>query len=130
MYLSSIKANGEETRERAYTPGDEPHPQDDYGLSKWHAEQHVAAAAGSERHAGGHRASAARVRARGAGEFSAPAALGRHEGWPLPFGAVRNARSLVNVWNLCDFLLLLSSQHPKAPGRHLDGVRRGGSVDS
>jgi nucleoside-diphosphate-sugar epimerase len=39
-----------------------------------------------------------------------------HQGWPLPFGAVRNARSLASVWNLCDFLLLLLT-HPKAPGR-------------
>jgi UDP-glucose 4-epimerase len=35
---------------------------------------------------------------------------------PLPFGAVRNRRSLVNVWNLCD-LLELSLRHPAAPGR-------------
>jgi nucleoside-diphosphate-sugar epimerase len=37
-------------------------------------------------------------------------------GWPLPLGAVRNTRSLVNVWNLCDFLLLVL-KHPSAPGR-------------
>jgi UDP-glucose 4-epimerase len=27
--------------------------------------------------------------------------------WPLPFGSVRNRRSLVSVWNLCDLLLTL-----------------------
>jgi nucleoside-diphosphate-sugar epimerase len=26
-------------------------------------------------------------------------------GWPLPFAAVRNKRSLVNVWNTCDFMV-------------------------
>jgi nucleoside-diphosphate-sugar epimerase len=36
--------------------------------------------------------------------------------WPLPFGAVRNQRSLVNIWNLCD-LLLHALKHPSAPGR-------------
>jgi nucleoside-diphosphate-sugar epimerase len=28
-------------------------------------------------------------------------------GWPLPFAAIRNRRSLVSVWNLADLLLLL-----------------------
>jgi UDP-glucose 4-epimerase len=37
-------------------------------------------------------------------------------GWPLPFGAVRNKRSLVNIWNLCD-LLLHVLRHPSAPDR-------------
>jgi UDP-glucose 4-epimerase len=114
IYLSSVKVNGEETRERAYWPGDEPHPQDDYGLSKWHAEQHVTAAAV---HSGmqtvivrpplvyGPRVRANFLRLLNWVE----------RGWPLPLGAVRNSRSLVNVWNLCDFLLLLLT-HPKAPG--------------
>lgn len=38
------------------------------------------------------------------------------QGLPLPLGAVRNRRSLVNVWNLCDLLLLLLD-HPAAPKR-------------
>lgn len=36
-------------------------------------------------------------------------------GVPLPLGAVRNHRSLVSVWNLCD-LLLTALTHPNAPG--------------
>jgi nucleoside-diphosphate-sugar epimerase len=115
IYLSSIKVNGEETRAHAYTPHDEPHPQDDYGLSKWHAEQHVTAAAADS----GMQAVIVRpplvygprVRA----NFLRLLGWVEH-GWPLPLGAVRNARSLVNVWNLCDFLLLLLT-HPQAPGR-------------
>jgi nucleoside-diphosphate-sugar epimerase len=115
IYLSSIKVNGEETVARAYTASDEPHPQDDYGLSKWHAEQHVVTAAGH--------ASMQAVIVR------PPLVYGPRvranflrllrwvdRGWPLPFGAVRNTRSLVNVWNLCDFLLLVL-KHPSAPGR-------------
>ena len=115
VYLSSIKVNGEATRERAYAPGDEPRPQDDYGLSKWHAEQHVAAAAG----ANGMQAVIVRPPlVYGPGVRANFLRLLRlvHQGWPLPLGAVRNARSLASVWNLCDFLLLLLN-HPKAPGR-------------
>jgi nucleoside-diphosphate-sugar epimerase len=115
VYLSSIKVNGEETPTRAYTSADEPHPQDDYGLSKWHAEQHVAAAA---EHGG---MAAVIVRpplVYGPGVRANFLRLLRwvDHGWPLPLGAVRNARSLVNVWNLCDFLLL-ALKHPDAPGR-------------
>jgi UDP-glucose 4-epimerase len=115
IYVSSIKVNGEETRARPYTPGDEPHPQDDYGLSKWRAEEHVSAAAADS----GMQAVIVRP----------PLVYGPQvranflrllnwveRGWPLPLGAVRNRRSLVNVWNLCNFLLLLLT-HPKAPGR-------------
>lgn len=37
-------------------------------------------------------------------------------GIPLPLGAVRNRRSFVNVWNLCDMLIHVLT-HPSAPGR-------------
>jgi nucleoside-diphosphate-sugar epimerase len=51
-------------------------------------------------------------------------------GWPLPLGRGEELRrSLVNVWNLCDFLLLLLDASEGA-GPHLARVRRGGSVDS
>jgi nucleoside-diphosphate-sugar epimerase len=115
VFLSSIKANGEETTTRAYTASDEPHPQDDYGLSKWHAEQHVVAAA---RDAGMQAVIVRPPLVYGPGVRANFLRLLRwvDHGWPLPFGAVRNARSLVNVWNLCDFLLLVL-KHPSAPGR-------------
>ena len=41
VLLSSIKVNGEETMEHAYTSDDEPRPRDAYGSSKWHAEERV-----------------------------------------------------------------------------------------
>jgi nucleoside-diphosphate-sugar epimerase len=39
-------------------------------------------------------------------------------GWPLPFGAVRNRRSLIAVDNLTD-LIRCAIDHPEAPGAPL-----------
>jgi nucleoside-diphosphate-sugar epimerase len=36
-------------------------------------------------------------------------------GWPVPLGAVRNRRSLLSIWNLCD-LVVKVLRHPAAPG--------------
>jgi UDP-glucose 4-epimerase len=106
IYLSSIKVNGEETNGRAYTAVDEPRPKDAYAKSKWRAESHVrevGAANAMEAvivrpplvYGPGVRANFLRL-------------LGWVErGYPLPLGAVRNRRSLVSVWNLCDLLLRL-----------------------
>lgn len=33
--------------------------------------------------------------------------------WPLPLGGIKNRRSMVSVWNLCDFLVMVST-HPHA----------------
>jgi nucleoside-diphosphate-sugar epimerase len=114
VYLSSVKVNGEETRDRAYTPFDEPHPQGAYGISKWHAEKHImqiAALSCME---------TTIVRAPlvyGPGVRANFLRLLRlvDRGWPLPLGAVHNKRSLVNIWNLCD-LLVHVLRHPSAPG--------------
>lgn len=116
LYLSSIKVNGEETTSRVYTPFDKPEPADAYGMSKWLGENHlldVAARGAME---------AVIVRAPlvyGAGVRANFLQLLRwvDREWPFPFGAVRNARSLVSVWNLCDLLVLLL-KHPAA-SRHV-----------
>jgi nucleoside-diphosphate-sugar epimerase len=115
IYLSSIKVNGEETMGRAYTATDEPRPQDAYGISKWLGEKAVIdidAASDME---------AIIVRS--------PLVYGPNvranflrlmrwvdKEWPLPLGAIENSRSLVSIWNLCDFLLHVS-KHSAAPGR-------------
>ncbi|MBI5418336.1 SDR family oxidoreductase [Candidatus Poribacteria bacterium] len=39
VFLSTIKVNGEETKEKPFTENDIPNPQDPYGISKWEAEQ-------------------------------------------------------------------------------------------
>jgi len=114
LYLSSVKVNGEENSDRAYTALDAPHPSDDYGLSKALAEQYVR---------------------EGSASTGLPAVIVRpplvygpgvkanflrlmswvDREWPLPLGAVRNSRSLVSVWNLSSLLMDLLN-NPAAPG--------------
>jgi UDP-glucose 4-epimerase len=113
IFLSSIKVNGEETS-RAYRADDQPSPEDGYGRSKLLAEkalQEVAAKTGME---------AVIVRpplVYGPGVKANFLRLLRwvDHGWPLPLASVRNRRSLVSVWNLCD-LLIRTLTHPRAGG--------------
>jgi nucleoside-diphosphate-sugar epimerase len=115
VYLSSVKVNGEATLDKPYTAADEPFPQDDYGKSKWLAEQRLAQLAG--------RNGMATVIVRsplvyGPGVRANFLRLMRivDKEWPLPLGAVENERSMVSIWNLCDFLATVSS-HPAAQNR-------------
>lgn len=104
VFLSSVKVNGERTEEgRAFGPQDEPRPLDPYGASKAKAE------AGLRELADGSGLEVLIVRAPLVYGSGVKANFQRllewvHRGWPLPFGAVRNRRSLVSVWNLCDLL--------------------------
>lgn len=115
IYLSSVKVNGEGDAERAYGAGDEPRPQDPYGVSKWLGEQRLWAIAANTP------MQAVVVRAPlvyGPGVRANFLGLLR---WidaerPLPLGAVHNRRSLVSVWALCDLLTRLLD-HPAAPDR-------------
>jgi nucleoside-diphosphate-sugar epimerase len=106
LYLSSIKVNGEETTGRGYTAADVPNPLDAYGTSKWRAEQALhEVAAGGKLHC-------AIVRPPLVYGPGVRANFLRLMSWvdkqaPLPLGAVRNQRSLVSVWNLCDLLVRL-----------------------
>jgi nucleoside-diphosphate-sugar epimerase len=106
LYLSSIKVNGEETSGRSYSAADTPKPLDAYGMSKWQAERelHDVAAAG--------KLLCAIVRPPLVYGPGVRANFLRLMSWvdkqaPLPLGAVRNQRSLVSVWNLCDLLVQL-----------------------
>jgi UDP-N-acetyl-alpha-D-quinovosamine dehydrogenase len=103
VYLSSIKVNGEETAEHPFKATDEPHPLDPYGDSKWRAEQALLDLS--------RRSPLEVVIVRpplvyGPGVRANFLRLMRwvEAGYPLPLGAVRNRRSLVSVWNLCDLL--------------------------
>ena len=115
VLLSSVKVNGEETMEHAYTTDDEPRPRDAYGSSKWHAEERVR---GVAKRTGMEAVIVRPPLVYGPGVRANFLRLLR---WvdkerPLPLGAIANSRSLVSVWNLCDLLVRLL-EHPRAPDR-------------
>lgn len=104
IYISSIKVNGELTLDgRPFTEIDPPSPKDDYGQSKYEAEQgllQMATKTGME---------IVIVRpplVYGPGVKANFASLMRavQKGWPLPFGGITNRRSLVSLDNLVDFI--------------------------
>lgn len=106
VFVSSAKVNGECTAGgQAFGPDDDPAPQDIYAQSKWDAERALRAIAvdtGLE---------LVIVRPpmvygpQGRGNFAVLVAAVRW-GIPLPFGAVRNQRSMIAVANLVNFLAL------------------------
>jgi UDP-N-acetyl-alpha-D-quinovosamine dehydrogenase len=104
VFLSSIKVNGEETDGHAYTPADEPRPQDAYGESKLLAETSLNEIA---RRTGMQAVIVRLPLVYGPGVRANFLRLMRwvDRGWPLPLGCVRNRRSLVSIWNLCDLLV-------------------------
>jgi len=106
ILLSSVKVNGESTRDRPFSADDEPQPRDAYGESKWEAERHALAVGA---HAGMEVAIVRPPLVYGPG---VKANFLRLLNWVdkerlLPLGSIANSRSLVNIWNLCDLLLLL-----------------------
>jgi nucleoside-diphosphate-sugar epimerase len=114
VFLSSVKVNGERTDASAFSPIDTPNPSDAYAQSKMYAEarlQEIAASAPMQ---------LAIVRPPLVygpyvrGNFLRLMNLVDRQ-WPLPLGAVRNCRSMVSVWNLCDLLeRLLRGAIPKS----------------
>jgi UDP-glucose 4-epimerase len=113
VYLSTVKVNGERTNERSFTASDEPHPEDAYGVSKWLGEQYLREIAAKTR------MQAVIVRAPLVYGPGARANFLRlmqlvDKGLPLPFGAIRNRRSLVNIWNLQDLLVNVLTNEPAA----------------
>jgi nucleoside-diphosphate-sugar epimerase len=107
IYLSSIKVNGESTQRQPFRAEDAPAPCDDYGISKWQAEQRLFEIA--------QRFEMEAVAIRpplvyGSGVRANFLRLMRwvNAGIPLPLGAVQNRRSMVSVWNLCDLIATLA----------------------
>lgn len=116
VYISTIKVNGDTTRGRGpFSESDEPAPTDPYAHSKWEAEQSLRRIA--------EESSLELVVVRPPlvygpgvrGNFLALLGL-VDRGLPLPLGGTRNARSLVYIENLCDFLARCVD-HPGAAGR-------------
>jgi len=112
VFLSSIKVNGESTTDEPFRATDAPHPQDAYGASKLRAEQELQDIEGLD---------TVIVRPPLVYGPGVKANFLRLLQWadrerPLPIAAVRNRRSLVSSWNLCD-LLVNTVDNPAAPGR-------------
>ncbi len=114
VFMSSVKVNGEETVKR-YTEQDLPAPMDPYGVSKFEAEEslkRVANETGLEVviirpplvYGPGVKANFYRLMGIVA------------SGVPLPFGSIKNARSLVYLGNLIDSIVLCA-KHPLAAGQ-------------
>jgi UDP-N-acetyl-alpha-D-quinovosamine dehydrogenase len=106
VYLSSIKVNGERTVGRPFCHDDAPAPEDAYGRSKLQAERAL------ESVAAGTAMSVVSVRPPLVYGSGVRANFLRLLSWvdrqlPLPLGAVRNQRSLISVWNLCDLIVKL-----------------------
>lgn len=114
IYLSSIKVNGEVTKNgQAFSPDDQPSPKDDYGMSKALAEKKLRELESE----GKMEITIIRpplVYGKGAtGNFHSLAKLVKM-GVPLPLGAItENRRSIVALENLID-LIILCAQHPNA----------------
>ena len=116
VFMSSIKVNGERTPiDRPFRAGDAPQPEDRYARSKRDAEQALAGLGG--------RMEVVVVRpplVYGPGVRANFLRLVRlvDRRMPLPFGAIRNRRSLVYVGNLAD-LIVAAASSPAAVGRTL-----------
>lgn len=115
VFLSSLKVHGERTAPgHPFTPDMIPAPEDDYGQSKWEAEQALHAVAAST----GLELVVVRpplvygprVKANFLKLMNAVA-----RGTPLPLGAVDNQRSLLALGNLTD-LLFQCVEQPAAAG--------------
>lgn len=113
IFVSSIKVNGEATAPgRPFTADDVPAPLDPYGISKFEAEQQLLALADAT----GLEVTIVRpVLVYGPGVKANFQSMMNwvNKGVPLPFGAIRNARSMVALDNLAD-LIVTCTEHPAA----------------
>lgn len=115
VFLSSIKVNGEFTKDKPFTISSPENPQDPYGASKWEAEQllsKIMQDTGLE---------VAIIRPPLVYGPGVKANFFRLMQWlsrgiPLPFGLIRNKRSMIFVGNLVD-AIVLTAQHPLAKGK-------------
>jgi nucleoside-diphosphate-sugar epimerase len=115
VLVSSIKAMGEATAlGRPFRPGDEPRPEDTYGRAKLASER---AALGVAQAIGVELVIIRPPLVYGPGVRANFAALIRlaRSGWPLPFAALDNRRSLISRDNLVD-LLAVAATHKAAAG--------------
>jgi nucleoside-diphosphate-sugar epimerase len=117
VLLSSVGVLGATTGDRPFDGTSPPRPHNFYSRTKLEAELAAEAARS------GSTLELCVVRAPLVFGPDAPGNFGRlltavARGVPLPVGAIKNKRSLVSVWNLCD-LLITCLTHPHAPGAPL-----------
>lgn len=114
IYLSSIKVNGEDSGQRAFSAHDARHPQDDYARSKAVAEKSLLEEFRNSRlQIVVIRPPLVYGKAVRGNMRLLMRAIDLH--LPLPFASVHNQRSLVSVLNLCD-LIQVCCDHPAAAG--------------
>lgn len=118
VFMSSVKAMGE-GRDAPYTAADTPAPADPYGISKWEAEKALKGIALGRMDAVVLRPPLVYGPRVGGNFHTLLRSVDR--GVPLPFGAVRNRRSLISVGNLAD-AVAWALQAP--PGTYLPSDRR------
>lgn len=114
VFVSSVKVNGE-GREVPYRETDPPAPEDDYAVSKWEAEQGLLQIA---------RETGLEVAILRPPLVYGPGVMANFRrlldtvarGWPLPFGAIRNRRSLLYLGNFVD-AIQACLEHPAAAGQ-------------
>jgi nucleoside-diphosphate-sugar epimerase len=115
VLISSIKVHGEYTSKgRPFSVADEPKPQTDYALTKLEAEQQLQALS---RETGLELVVIRPPLVYGPGMRGSFDALVRlvRRGIPLPFGSIKNRRSMVYLENLTD-LVVAAATHPDAAG--------------
>jgi nucleoside-diphosphate-sugar epimerase len=113
VFVSTVGVHGPPAPGQVLHPDDTPAPATAYGRAKWEAEQGLQALAAQ----GLELAVVRPPLVCGAGAPGNLAALARlvARGLPLPLGAVRNRRSLVEAGDLAE-LLILAADHRAAPG--------------
>ena len=114
VFVSSIKVNGEESTV-PFTEQDAPNPQDPYGISKWEAEQALAAVS-SETGLEMVVVRSPLVYGPGVGGNFLQLLNVLRRGIPLPLALVENRRSLIFLGNLVD-ALMHCAQDTRAAGR-------------
>ncbi len=115
IFISSVKVNGEETTEKPFTSMDAPAPHDPYGISKAEAEEALLKL---------HEPNIFEIVIIRPPLIYGPGVKANFKNlmslvernFPLPFGSVKNKRSMVSVFNLVDLIITCLS-HPCAGGK-------------
>lgn len=115
VFVSSVKVNGEASVGKAFSVDDLPAPADAYGISKWEAEQQLTAL---QRRSPMEIVIVRPPLVYGPGVRANFLQLMKivRLGLPLPLGAIDSSRSLIDIDNLIDFLILCLL-HPDAAGK-------------